>query len=74
MPFLLLAGILCAAPMKIDTITPARAWTENDEWVMRTAMESGCRERFGERSPCLKRIVKKEAFQDYYLECGKALK
>ncbi len=72
MPFLIIAGIMCAAPIKVDPYR--RPWTENDEWVMQTAMNGGCRERFGERSPCLKRIVKKETFQDYYLECGGSLR
>jgi hypothetical protein len=72
MPFLLIAGIMCAAPIKVDAFN--RPWTENDEWVMQSAINGGCKARYGERSPCLRKIVKLKAFQDYYLECGAELK
>ncbi len=74
-PFMILSGVLCAAPIRVDLVRPARSWTENDQWVLTTAMgPEGCRKRFEGRSPCLRRFYKLKGFQAYYVECAKALR
>ncbi len=69
MPFYLLTvGILCASTIKVD-IEKNRAWNDNDEWAMQQAKE-GCQKHYNGRSPCLKRFIKLDGFQNYYAVCG----
>ena len=68
MPFYLaFLGIVCAATIKEDRFN--RPWTENDQWMLENA-QKGCKEHFEGRSPCLKRFIKLEGFQDYQAICG----
>ena len=70
MPFLLVAGILCAAPIR--TNKTAFPWNAHDEDILKSAQE-GCRVSYPDTSPCLKELIK-VGEQDYNAICKERLR
>jgi hypothetical protein len=69
MPFLYIAGVLCAAPLTYNlTQFP---WNSNDAEQVKIAQRR-CGEKYPDTSPCLK-TLHKIGERDYRAICGGAL-